>query len=271
MFGKRIGPAAALAAGVLIAGTASAGDRDTVRLVDRPADRGTTRTLELTPADREAAKTDKTCFLFGGWGRGWGGYGWGGGYYRSWGVGLGFGGFGGYYGGFGGWGLGGYGSYWGLGFGGWPYASYSLYSPIVYAPPAVSVYTVPTVTYYSSPVIVSDSVCTPAVITRPAAVDADPVPPTRTYPYDGGPRKSIPPARDPTPDVPTVPADPAVPKLGPSPTERPISLPARPTASFPSPVKPQFRYSAYGEGPDAPKPAPRLAPRPTKELLVKGR
>jgi hypothetical protein len=53
--------------------------------------------------------------------------------------------------------------------------------------------------------------------------------------------------------------DPTVPKVGPSPEDRKVSRPL---------PRKQFEYSAYGEGPDAPKPAPKPALKPAKELLV---
>src|SRR6476646_10460575 len=104
MFG-RIGKAVALAAGIGLAGTAAGGD-NTVRLVDRPEDRTTTRTLELKPADREAALTELTGWGRGGFGHaGWGHVGWG---HAGWGhVGWGHAG----------WGWGGWGHHHGWGWG----------------------------------------------------------------------------------------------------------------------------------------------------------
>src|SRR4051794_41903122 len=75
MFGQLRRMAMVVGAVTAAAGSAAAGD--TIRLVDRPADRTDTRTLELKPADREAAATELTRGGRGGWGGGWGDTGWG--------------------------------------------------------------------------------------------------------------------------------------------------------------------------------------------------
>ena len=264
---------AALAIGALLAGTATAGD--TKRLVDRPTDRSDTRTLELKPTDRDATDTELTHWGrgwggWGGWGRGWGwGGGWGGwGWGRGWGVGLSFASgyrpWGGW--GWGGLGWGGYPS-WGVGYYGWPsyysgsfgWPSYSLYSPAYYTAPLYSYYAVPAVSYYAmplyyaSPVIASDCCASGTII--PERVETQRPSNGGTYRHEGDPAKQIPPAR-PADSIPA-PMDlevPKAPKIGPSPTERPISLPA---------VQKRFEYPAYGEGPDA-----RPVRRPARELLV---
>jgi len=274
----RFGKTAALTVGAALALTASSRADDTYRLLERPADRGETRTLELRPSDKDETSTELTRWR-GGWG---GGFGWGGGYH---GWGGGYRGWGGYYGGFHGyhswgigygggyrpWGWGGYGYYgWPRYYGGWgwPYASVGYYSPAYYSPvyyspvyysvPAYSYYSVPSVTYYSAPVCGTE-VIPPATATSP--------PEGTTFRYDGTPARTIPPARtlpaaqDKSKPIPTVPVKPKDPKLGPSPTDRPVSLPA--------PGRKQFEYPAYGEGQDTPKPKPER--RPAKELLVQNR
>lgn len=274
----------ALAVG-LLTGFAAAGD--TKRLVDRPADRSDTRTLELKPNDRDGDDTVLTHWgrgwgggWGGGWGRGWGGFGWGRGWGgwggggwagggwggggwgwgRGWGAGLSF--YSGYqpWGGWGGGGLG-WGGYrpWGLGFGGWPYSSYSVFSTPYYAPLVYSDYSVPAFSslaapvFYSSPAFVPEYY--PPVLMIRERVEVQRPDNGGTYRYDGGPARPIPPARDADQlPAPTGPVDPKAPKLGPSPTDRPVSLPAQ---------RKRYEYPAYGEGPDA-----SPARRPARELLV---
>src|SRR3954464_9722993 len=111
MFGQLRRMAMVVGAVAAAAGSAAAGD--TIRLVDRPADRTDTRTLELKPADREAAATELTRWGRGGWGGGWGPAGWG---HAGWGHG-GWGHVGWGHVGWGGWGGGFYGHHHGWGWG----------------------------------------------------------------------------------------------------------------------------------------------------------
>ena len=120
----------------------------------------------------------------------------------------------------------------------------------MYSVPAASYYATPV--YYTSPVFGVDD-CPPVTMIRERVGVQQPNT-GGTFRYDGGPAQPIPPAQPQALPVPQEQADPKAPKVGPTPTDRPVSLPAARTKSV---------YPAYGEGPDA-----RPAKRPAKELLV---
>ena len=220
---KQLRPAAFLAA-LLSSGLADAGD--TIRLGGRSAD---THRLDLKPSDRDKDVAEKACWFRGGYG----GYGLG---YTSYYYGPRF-------------------SYYSA-----PY--YSYYTPAFsyYAPPVYSYYyspayfSVPRFYYYSSPLATYGDFY-PMSLTQERLAAPQP----KSFRYDGGPAKptqKIPPARleEPAP-IPNLPAAPGVPKLGPSPADMKVSLPA-PAA------KKKYTYLAYGED--------RLPARDDKTLLIRG-
>jgi len=234
-----------------LAGPVLAGDN--VRLVDRPADRTDVRRLDIKPTDKAQDDVERTHFRFGM--RFYGGYG--------------------YYGGFG------YGyqpysyfgyrpySYFGYRpysyFGYWPYSysyfapSLSFYAPRYYSYPVYSYwydlppvyYSVPS--YYYSPIVIYSPIASASPSTDERRNG------TTTFRYDGDrpttpPVERIPPAKIDVPTVPELPKPPAVPNLGPSPTERMVSAPL-PT------VKKKYSYPAYGED--------REPARDDKSLLIR--
>jgi hypothetical protein len=138
----------------------------------------------------------------------------------------------------------------------WPsyYSSYSLsVGPAYYYAPAPAY-------YYSSPVISTYAAEPATIVTRASTPERIPAPrdelpaPTesKSFRYDGDrpaapPVERIPPARE--LDVPKVPELPGVPRLGPTPADMAITVPA-------SSVTKKYAYQAYGEDRLA-KPSPR--------------
>lgn len=238
---------ASLVVAVLTVGVSAGGD--TFRLGGRPSDEGDTRRLDLKPGNTDGDTQLTRGYgyrgvYYGGFGyRGtyWGGYG-----FRGYGFGISYG--------------------YGFRPAFYPSYSYSYY----YAPPVYSYYSAPVYyapTYYAPPVYYSlpnygcgyypiamnGPAANPPATQLPAPAAAGE---SKSFRYDGGPDKPaerIPPAREADlPPVPTVPADPMVPKLGPTPTERNVSIPVRKKVTYP----------AYGDD--------RKPPRDDKSLLIRG-
>jgi len=214
-------PLALFVAAFMSAGFADAGD--TIRLGGQSAD---THRLDLKASDRDKDVTEKACWFRGGYSYGYSSY------------------------------------YYGPSFSYYSAPIYSYYTPAFsyYAPPVYSYYYSPA--YYSTPRFYSYS--SPIVtygdfypMSLPRKTVEAPQP--KSFRYDGGPAKpseKIPPARlEVPPPVPNLPADPAVPKLGPSPVDMKVSLPA-PAA------KKKYAYPAYGED--------RQPVRDDKTLLIRG-
>jgi hypothetical protein len=137
------------------------------------------------------------------------------------------------------------------------YPSFSLsFGPAYYYAPAY---------YYSSPVVATYTAAPATVVTQARTAERIPAPrqelpvpaESRSFRYDGDrpaapPVERIPPARElDAPKVPELPSPPAVPRLGPSPSDMAVATPALS-------VTKKYTYQAYGEDRLA-KPSPREA------------
>jgi hypothetical protein len=138
----------------------------------------------------------------------------------------------------------------------YPWFSLS-FGPAYYSSPAP-------VYYYSSPVISTYATAPATIVTQSSPAEKIPAPradllpaPTESssFRYDGDrpaapPVERIPPARDlDVPKLPELPAPPPAPRLGPSPSDMAVAVPA-------TSVTKKYTYSAYGED-RLTKPGPR--------------